>query len=81
MKKLLILAVAATLAACQSPYEHNVYNYTGPRTCVEYQDAFVCSAPTQVWHETVYPKNNAQMIYGEPEYRQTSLSRSVYGTY
>lgn len=81
MKKLLILAVAATLAACQSPYEHNVYNYTGPRVCVEHYDSFRCSAPTQVWHETVYPKNNAQMQYGEPEYRHTSLSKTVYGTY
>ena len=81
MKKLLILAITSVLAACQAPYHHNVYQYTGPRICIEHYDSFRCTAPTRVWHETVYPKNNAQMMYGEPEYRPQSLSQAVYGTY
>lgn len=80
MKKLLAIISIVALAACQAPYQRNVYQYTGPRKCVEYYDSFRCSAPTQVWHETVYPKNNAQMMYGNPEYRPQSLSRTVYGT-
>lgn len=83
MKKLIALSLIAILAACQAPYERNVYHYTAPRVCLEYPNSFRCSAPAQVWHETVYPKNEAQMQYGEPryiDYQPQSLSRSVYGT-
>ena len=72
------------LTACQAPYNRNVYQATGPRVCTEYYDAFVCSAPQRIWNETVYPKNDIQMQYGNPkyiEYQPESLSRSVYGIY
>ena len=81
MKKILAFATILILAACQAPYQRNVYKYTAPKVCVEYRDAFRCSAPTQVWHETVYPKNIHQMNYEDPVYLQQSLSKSVYGTY
>ena len=83
MKKLMLIAVMLGLTACQAPYNRNVYHATGPRVCVEYWDSFRCSAPQQVWNETVYPKNNYQMEYAAPvyvPYQQPSLSRSVYGT-
>lgn len=72
------------LAACQAPYNRNVYQATAPRVCVEYYDSFRCSAPQRVWNETVYPKNSMQMSYGPSvyvPYQGPSLSRSVYGTY
>lgn len=84
MKKLVLFGLVCVLAACQAPYERNVYQYTAPRMCFEYANSFRCGAPTQVWHETVYPKNEAQMQYGNPQYidyQPQSLSRSVYGTY
>lgn len=81
MKKLFCLLTIFGLSACQAPYEHNVYRYTSPRVCVEHYDAFVCKAPTQIWHETVYPKNEAMTQYAEPVYIQESFNRSVYGMY
>ena len=42
MKKLLIITSVLILTACQSPYERNVYQYTGPRVCYEYYDSFRC---------------------------------------
>lgn len=84
MKKLILLSLSLCLIACQSPYSRNVYQYTSPRVCYEYYDSFRCSAPTQVWHETIYPKNEAQMMYGNPvyiDYQPENLSKSVYGTY
>ncbi|MBO4622309.1 MAG: hypothetical protein J5691_00255 [Bacilli bacterium] len=84
MKKLALIAALLCLTACQAPYNHNVYQATGPRVCYEYYDSFRCSAPQQVWHETVYPKNTAQMQYGYNEYRPyrpVNLSQAVYGTY
>lgn len=84
MKKVLCLLGVLVLAACQAPYNRNVYQATAPRVCVEYYDSFRCSAPQRVWNETVYPKNNMQMSYGPSvyvPYQGPSLSRSVYGTY
>lgn len=84
MKKTLCLLSVLALAACQAPYNRNVYQATAPRVCVEYYDSFRCSAPQRVWNETVYPKNNYQMEYTAPvyiPYRQPSLSQAVYGTY
>lgn len=84
MKKIVLLTALLGLTACQAPYNHNVYQATGPRVCVEYYDAFRCSAPQHVWNETVYPKNSAQMQYGNSiyvPYQEQSLSRAVYGTY
>lgn len=84
MKKVLCLIGVVALTACQAPYNRNVYQATGPRICVEYYDSFRCSAPQQVWNETVYPKNDLQMRYGRTvsiPYQGQSLSRSVYGTY
>ena len=84
MKKALCLMGVLVLAACQAPYNRNVYQATAPRVCVEYYDSFRCSAPQRVWNETVYPKNSMQMSYGPSvyvPYQGPSLSRSVYGTY
>ena len=83
MKKLALIALVLGLAACQAPYTRNVYQATGPRVCVEYYDSFRCSAPQRVWNETVYPKNDIQMQYGNSiyvPYQEQSLSRAVYGT-
>ena len=82
MKKVFCLVSVLALAACQAPYNRNVYQATGPRVCVEYWDSFRCSAPQRVWNETVYPKNDIQMQYGNSIYvpYQQSLSRTVYGT-
>lgn len=83
MKKLVLIALALGLAACQAPYNRNVYQATGPRICVEYYDSFRCSVPQRVWNETVYPKNEYQMGWAPSvyvPYQQQSLSRSVYGT-
>ena len=83
MKKLMLIAVMLGLTACQAPYNRNVYQATGPRVCIEYWDSFRCSAPQLVWNETVYPKNEVQMQYGNSiylPYRQQSLSQTVYGT-
>lgn len=82
MKKVLCLVSVLALAACQAPYNRNVYQATGPRVCVEYWDSFRCSAPQRIWNETVYPKNDIQMQYGNSVYvpYQPSLSRTVYGT-
>lgn len=84
MKKLVLIALALGLTACQAPYTRNVYQATGPRVCIEYYDSFRCSAPQRVWNETVYPKNDIQMQYGNSiyvPYQEQSLSRAVYGTY
>lgn len=84
MKKLVLIGILFGLAACQAPYNRNVYQATGPHVCTEYYDAFVCSAPQRVWNETVYPKNDIQMQYGNSiyvPYQEQSLSRAVYGTY
>ena len=85
MKKLVLIGMLFGLTACQAPYNRNVYQATGPRICVEYYDSFRCSAPQQVWNETVYPKNDAQIEMGwSPSiyvpYRGQSLSQTVYGT-
>ena len=83
MKKLLLIALALGLTACQAPYNRNVYQATGPRVCVEYWDSFRCSAPQRIWNETVYPKNDYQIQYGNSvyiPYQPQSLSRTVYGT-
>ena len=83
MKKIALIAILLGLTACQAPYNRNVYQATGPRVCTEYYDAFVCSAPQRVWNETVYPKNEYQMQYGNSvylPYQQQSLSQAVYGT-
>lgn len=83
MKKLALLVLVISLAACQAPYNRNVYQATGPRICVEYYDSFRCSVPQRIWNETVYPKNDMQMGYGPSvyiPYQPQSLSRSVYGT-
>lgn len=83
MKKIFCVISLITLAACQSPYNRNVYQATGPRVCVEYWDSFRCSAPQKVWNETVYPKNNTEMIYTSSvylPYQPQSLSKVVYGT-
>lgn len=83
MKKLALLVLAVSLAACQAPYNRNVYQATGPRVCVEYYDSFRCSVPQRVLNETVYPKNEYQMGWAPSvyvPYQQQSLSRSVYGT-
>lgn len=84
MKKLLLIVSMLTLAACQAPYNHNVYQATGPIVCVEYYDSFRCAAPQRVWNETVYPKNNRHMSSGPSSYvpyHGYSLSQTVYGTY
>lgn len=84
MKKIVLIAILLSLTACQAPYNRNVYQAMGPRVCTEYYDAFVCSAPQRVWNETVYPKNEVQMQYGNSiyvPYQEQSLSRAVYGTY
>lgn len=84
MKKLVLMVLALSLAACQAPYNRNVYQATGPRVCVEYYDSFRCSAPQRIWNETVYPKNDIQMQYGNSvyiPYQGQSLSRAIYGTY
>jgi len=84
MKKLVLIGILFGLTACQAPYNRNVYQATGPRVCTEYYNAFVCSAPQRVWNETVYPKNEVQMQYGNSiyvPYQEQSLSRAVYGTY
>lgn len=84
MKKIVLIAILLSLTACQAPYNRNVYQATGPRICTEYYDTFVCSAPQRVWNETVYPKNEVQMQYGNSiyvPYQEQSLSRAVYGTY
>ena len=86
MKKIMLIGLVSLLAACQAPYNRNVYQATGPRICVEYYDSFRCSAPQQVWNETVYPKNDAQIEMGwSPSvyvpYRGQSLSQTVYRTY
>ena len=84
MKKIALIAILLGLTACQAPYTRNVYQATGPRVCVEYYDSFRCSAPQRVWNETVYPKNDIQMQYGNSiyvPYQEQSLSRAVYGTY
>ena len=84
MKKLMLFGLVCVLAACQAPVNRNVYQAVGPRVCYEYYDSFVCSAPTQTWNETIYPKNEAQMHYGYSQYRPyqpMSLNRAVYGTY
>ena len=83
MKKIVLFSLVCILAACQAPYNRNVYQATGPRVCTEYYNAFVCSAPQRVWNETVYPKNDIQMQYGNSiyvPYQEQSLSRAVYGT-
>ena len=83
MKKVGLIALVLGLTACQAPYNRNVYQATGPRVCVEYWDSFRCSAPQRVWNETVYPKNDIQMQYGNSvyvPYQPQSLSRTVYGT-
>lgn len=83
MKKLLLILPLLSLTACQAPYTRHVYQATGPRTCVEYYNSFVCSAPQKMWVETVYPKNDPQMLYGNPAYipyQEQSLNRAVYGT-
>jgi len=83
MKKLALLVLAISLAACQAPYNRNVYQATGPRVCVEYWDSFRCSAPQRIWNETVYPKNDYQMGYAPSvyvPYQPQNLSRAVYGT-
>lgn len=82
MKKISLFIVLLGLTACQAPYNRNVYQAAGPRICVEYPDAFRCSAPQHVWNETVYPKNNLQMQYGGFVYvpYQPNLSKTVYGT-
>lgn len=84
MKKIALIAILLSLTACQAPYNRNVYQATGPRVCTEYYDAFVCSAPQRVWNETVYPKNEIQMQYGNSiylPYQQQSLNQAVYGMY
>ena len=84
MKKLLLITSILTLTACQAPVNRTIHQAVGPRVCYEYYDSFVCSAPTQTWNETVYPKNEAQMHYGYSQYRPyqpMSLNRAVYGTY
>lgn len=84
MKKVLLLVSILGLAACQAPYERNIYQATGPRVCYEYYDSFRCGAPQKIYHETVYPKNDVQMQYGDPvylQYQPQSLSKAVYGTY
>lgn len=83
MKKLILISLVCILAACQAPYSRHVYQATGPRTCVEYYDSFRCSAPQKVWVETVYPKNDPQMLYGNSiylPYQEQSLNRAIYGT-
>lgn len=85
MKKIMLIGLVSLLAACQAPYNRNVYQATGPRVCTEHRDAFVCSAPQKVWNETVYPKNDAQIEMGwSPNvyipYQGQSLSQTVYGT-
>ena len=83
MKKILLLGLIGMLVACQAPVTRNVYQATGPRVCYEYYDSFRCVAPTRVWNQTIYPKNEAQMQYGWDgyiPYQPQSLSRSVYGT-
>lgn len=82
MKKILLAVLALSLTACQAPYNRNVYQATGPRICVEYWDSFRCSAPQRIWNETIYPKNDIQMQYGNSiyiPYQSQSLSRTVYG--
>ena len=86
MKKLVLIGMLFGLTACQAPYNRNVYQAMGPRICVEYYDSFRCSAPQQVWNETVYPKNDAQIEMGwSPNvyipYQGQSLSQMVYRTY
>lgn len=84
MKKLALIALALSLTACQAPYNRNVYQATGPHVCIEYYDSFRCSAPQRIWNETVYPKNDIQMQYGNSvyiPYQGQSLNRAVYGTY
>lgn len=82
MKKVMLISLVSFLAACQAPYTRNVYQATGPRVCVEYWDSFRCSAPQRIWNETIYPKNDIQMQYGNSiyiPYQSQSLSRTVYG--
>ena len=84
MRKALLSLVVLALAACQAPVNRNVYQATGPRVCYEYYDSFRCVAPTRIWNQTIYPKNEAQMEYGFDgyiPYQQPSLSQAVYGTY
>ena len=83
MKKIVLFSLVCILAACQAPYNRNVYQATGPRVCTEYYNAFVCSAPQRVWNETVYPKNDMQMGWAPSvyvPYQGQSLSQIVYGT-
>ena len=83
MKKIALLMLAVSLAACQAPYTRDVYQATGPRVCVEYYDSFRCSAPQRIWNETVYPKNDMQMGWAPNvyvPYQPINLSRTVYGT-
>lgn len=80
MKKISAIICLLGLTACQAPYNRNVYQATGPRVCVEYYDSFRCSTPMRMWNETVYPKNNIQMQYGNSIYAQPNMSQVVYGT-
>ena len=84
MKKVVLIGLVGLLAACQAPYNRNVYQATGPRVCIEYYDSFRCSAPQRIWNETVYPKNSMQMGWAPNvyvPYHGQSLSQTVYGTY
>ncbi len=84
MKKVILIGLVSFLTACQTPYNRNVYQATGPRVCTEYYNAFVCSTPQRVWNETVYPKNDMQMRWASNiyvPYQRQSLSQVVYGTY
>lgn len=82
MKKAVLFVSALLLVACQAPMNRNVYRAVGPRVCYEYNDSFRCSAPTQVWNETIYPKNEIHTQYGHNTYvpyQPMSLSQAVYG--